>query len=863
MAKTPATQPPAQPAAQQPTSVPAVPVVPGGEAVAQVIPQIIEEELQKSYLDYAMSVIIGRALPDVRDGLKPVHRRILYAMNELSNRHNQPYKKCARIVGEVLGKYHPHGDVAVYDALVRMAQDFSLRYPIVDGQGNFGSVDGDPAAHMRYTEARLTKISDELLQDLDKDTVNMVENFDGSLKEPSVLPSKFPNLLVNGSSGIAVGMATNIPPHNLAETCAAAIALLDNPQIETMELAKLMPGPDFPTGGIIKGQTGILQYYAGGRGKLRVHSVITQEKHKDRMRLVITELPYQLNKADLVTEIADAIKDKRIDGIADIRDESDRDGMRVVLDLKKDATPEIVENQLVHTTRVQMTFGVIMLAIVDGQPKVLGLKGILEQYLLHRRVVVRRRTQYELTKAEDKAHLLEGLVIALDHIDPIITLLKGAKNTEEARAGLMGTYKLSEKQANAILEMRLSRLTGLEQTKIRDDLAATRITIEDLKDILAKEHRITAIIKEELTTLVSAYPSPRRTKIEAAAEEDLNLEDLIVPEDVVVTISQENYCKRVPVTTYRAQARGGKGITAATTKDEDAIAHLFVANTHSWLLVFTDKGRVYWTKVYTIPEGSRQSKGKPIINIVKVAPGEKVRAVIPVKEFTDDRFLFFATKNGTVKKTVLSAYGNVRQSGINAINLEQNDDLVQVLLTTGHDTIFLASKDGMAVRFSEEDVRGMGRSSTGVIGIRLTDKDEVADAIISHENQAILTVTENGYGKRTESEEYRHINRGGKGVINIMTNDRNGHVVAVRSVEETKDVMLISKSGITIRTPATGISVIGRNTQGVRLMNLKAGDKVVACTVLDHEEDVEPVSETPAATNETTAAPTDDKPKDA
>jgi len=807
-----------------------------------IIPRIIEDELKQSYLDYSMSVIIGRALPDIRDGLKPVHRRILFAMHDLNMRHNQPYKKSARIVGEVLGKYHPHGDQSVYDALVRMAQDFSMRQPLIDGQGNFGNIDGDPPAAMRYTEARLSKISDELLQDLDKETVEMTENFDGSLKEPTVMPAKFPNLLINGSSGIAVGMATNIPPHNLREVCEAAIMVLDQPDIDTLELAKVMPGPDFPTGGIIQGRAGILQYYGGGRGKLRVRAVIRQEKKGERNRLIVTEIPYQLSKSDLITEIADAVKEKKIEGISDIRDESDRDGMRIVIEIKRDASPEIVENQLVHHTRMQVTFGVIMLAIVEGQPKVLGLKAIIEHYIQHRKVMVKRRTQFDLTKAEDKAHLLEGLVIALDHIDPIVTLIKAAKNTEEARTGLIEKYGLSEKQANAILEMRLSRLTGLEQSKIRKDLDDTRILISDLKEILGSEQRIKSIIKNELTQLSETYKSERRTQIIDGGEDAKDLEDLIEPEDVVVTISSENYCKRLPVNTYRAQGRGGKGITAATVKEEDAVEHLFIANTHAWLMVFTDKGKVYWTKVYNIPEGSRQSKGKPIINIVKVQPGEKVRAVIPVKEFSDDKYLLFCTKNGIAKKTVLSAYGNVREGGIIALNLEEGDDLISVLLTTGNDTVFIASANGNAVRFSEQDIRPTGRSSTGVIGIRLEEKDKVVGAIITHDTHTVLTITENGYGKRTEAGEYRHINRGGKGVINIITSDRNGKVVAIRDVIDDQDIMLISKNGITIRTPASGISVIGRNTQGVRIMNLKDGDKVVACTVVQPENE-EPTPE--------------------
>ena len=808
-----------------------------------IIQRVIEDELKTSYLDYAMSVIVGRALPDAKDGLKPVHRRILYAMNDLGVRHNQQYKKSARIVGDCMGKYHPHGDAAIYDSLVRMAQEFSLRYPLIDGQGNFGSVDGDPPAHMRYTEARLAKISDEMLQDLDKETVAMVDNFDGSMQEPSVLPAKLPNLLVNGSAGIAVGMATNIPPHNLHEVCAAIVALVDKPDIDTYELAKLMPGPDFPTGGIIQGRTGILQYYGSGRGKLRVKSVISREVVKERTKLVITEIPYQLSKSDLITEIADGVKEKKIEGISDIRDESDRDGMRIVIELKKDASPDVVENTLLHHTRVQVTFGVIMLALIDGQPKVLGIKKILEQYIVHRKNVVRKRTEFDLKKAEEKEHLLEGMVIALNNLDAIIMLLKKAKNTDDARTHLVGQYSLSERQANAILEMKLSKLTGLEQTKIRDDLAATKIIITDLRDILANEPRIIKLIKQELKELSETYKSERRTKILDGEDENINMEDLIEPEDVVVTISGQNYCKRLPVHTYRSQNRGGKGITAATTKDDDSIRHLLIANTHSWLLVFTDKGKIYWTKVYNVPEGSRQSKGKPIINVVKVQPTEKVRAVIPVKEFSDDKYLLFVTRNGLLKKTMLSAYGNVRDTGIIALNLEENDDLVTVLLTSGQDTVFIASADGMAVRCSEEDVRPTGRNSTGVIGIRLEKDDAVVDAVLSRDVETILTITENGYGKRTGTDEYRHISRGGKGVINIMTSERNGRVVAVKSVTEDKDIMIISKNGITIRTPASGINVIGRNTQGVKLMNMKNDDKVVACTIIEQDNGVTEIEE--------------------
>jgi DNA gyrase subunit A len=804
-------------------------------AQSTLIAQPIEEELERSYLDYAMSVIVGRALPDVRDGLKPVHRRILYAMSDLAMRYNQPYKKCARIVGEVLGKYHPHGDASVYDALVRMGQDFSMRMPLVDGQGNFGSLDGDPPAAMRYTEARLARVADEMLQDLDKETVAMTENFDGSLKEPTVLPAKLPNLLVNGSSGIAVGMATNIPPHNLVEVAKAAIAYVKNPEIEVADLAKIMPGPDFPTGGIVRGRMGILQYYSSGRGRLRVRARLEREQKGNKQRLIIKEIPYMVSKADLVTEIAQGVKDKKLEGISDILDESDRDGMRVVLELKTGATVEVVENLLYHHTRCQSTFGVITVCIVDGRPRTLPLKEVLEQHVQHRRQIVRKRTQFDLTKALEKEHLLEGLVIALANIDAIVAFLKATKNTDAARSGLMEEYKLSEKQASAILEMRLARLTGLEQEKIRTDLAETRSLIASLREILASEQRILDIIVHELGELVNAYPSPRRTQIVEAEDEEVDMEDLIEPEDVVVTVSDDGYCKRVPLATYRAQRRGGKGIVAATTKEEDFVSHIFVANTHAWLLVFTDAGKVYWTKVYSVPEGSRQGKGKPIVNIVQLGAGERVRALIPVREFSDDKYLLFVTRSGLLKKTVLSAYGNVRQNGIIALNLEQGDALIDVLLTSGSDTVFIASRDGMAVRCSENDVRPMGRTSTGVIGIRLEQGDAVVDALISHENATILTVTEHGYGKRTEAQEYRHIARGGKGVINILTSERNGKVVAVKAVREGEDIMLISRSGITIRTPVADVRVIGRNTQGVRLMQLRADDAVVACAVVAQE----------------------------
>ena len=810
---------------------------------AKILNDPIEQEMQKSYLDYAMSVIVGRALPDVRDGLKPVHRRILYAMADLGMRHSSPYKKSARIVGEVLGKYHPHGDQSVYDALVRMAQEFSLRYPLVDGQGNFGSIDGDSPAAMRYTEARLAKIADEILEDIEKETVEFGPNFDGSLEEPLVLPSKLPNMLVNGATGIAVGMATSIPPHNLTEVADATIHLIDHPECAIADLFDRIKGPDFPTGGIIAGRSGITHAYATGRGRILLKSVITEETKGGKERFVVTEIPYMVNKAELVEEIADRVKEKVIEGISDLRDESDREGMRIVIELKKDASADIVLNGLLKHTRLQMTFSIIMLGLVKNQPKVLTLKEMLEEHIHHRQSVVRKRTAYDLKKARERAHILEGLKIALERIDPIVKLIKEAKTPQIAREQLSASYSLSEIQATAILDMKLQKITGLEREKLLEELRDLQRQIVEYERILADEREILKIIKQELVVLREKFGDVRKTRIDAAETEEIDVEDLIEPEDVVVTISKENYCKRVPVATYRAQGRGGRGITAATTKEEDFIEHLFIANTHDWLLVFTDKGKIYWTKVYKMPEGSRQSKGKPIINIVKTAPGEKVRAVIPVKEFSNDKYLLFATKQGLLKKTVLSAYENVREGGIIATNLEDDDDLVTVLLTSGHDTIFLASAHGMAIRCSEEDVRATGRNSTGVIGIRLEEKDEVVDAIISHEDETILTITENGYGKRTAPEEYRHISRGGKGVINIITSERNGEVVAVRSVRGDADLMLISKSGITIRTPVTGVSVIGRNTQGVRLMKLADGDAVNACAIVEHENGAESAME--------------------
>ncbi|MBN1792202.1 DNA gyrase subunit A [Candidatus Woesearchaeota archaeon] len=784
--------------------------------------------MRASYLDYAMSVIIGRALPDVRDGLKPVHRRILYAMNDMGIKHNTPFKKCARIVGEVLGKYHPHGDTAVYDSLVRMAQDFSLRYPLIKGQGNFGSVDGDNAAAMRYTEAKLARISDEMLTDIEKETVPFVENFDGSLKEPIVLPSKLPNLLINGSSGIAVGMATNIPPHNVKEVCKAVVKIIDNPEVDIKDLLEVVRGPDFPTGGIICGRNGITEAYLYGRGSIDVKGKIEVEDRKDRQNLIITEIPYQVNKSQLIEQMAEGVNNKVIEGVSDIRDESDRNGMRIVLELKRGANNEVVKNQLLKHTRLQTSFGAIMIALVDNQPKTMNLKTILVHFLNHRRIVVRKKTEYDLRKAEEKAHLLEGLLIALAHLDPVIALIKSSKDPVLAKKGLMDRYKLTEVQSQAILDMRLQRLTGLEQQKIRDEHKSLVELIRKLKSILSDEKEILSIIKGEMHDLSEKYGDERRTEIDESAGDALDFEDLIKPEDCVITVSQEGYVKRQSLDVYKTQKRGGRGVIGATTKEEDVIEHLFVANTHDYVLVFTDKGRVHWLKGYQFPEAARQSKGRPIINLIRVEAGEKVQAIIPVKEFSDKEYLCFATRKGLIKKTLLSEYGNPRQGGIIAINLNDGDAVIEVVKTGGGEQIFMASKNGQAVKFSEEDVRSVGRASQGVRGIRLDGKDEVIGMIIAKDDKAVLTVTSNGYGKRSSFEEYRFITRGGKGVRNIICSERNGPVVSVRSVNDEDEVMLVSKNGIMIRVPAANISVIGRNTQGVRIMKLEPNDKVVA-----------------------------------
>ena len=800
----------------------------------RIVMQTIEDEMKRSYLDYAMSVIVGRALPDVRDGLKPVHRRILYAMNELSNTYNKPYKKCARIVGEVLGKYHPHGDVAVYDSLVRMAQEFSLRYPLVQGQGNFGSIDGDSAAAMRYTEARLSKISDEMLQDIEKETVDFSPNFDGTLKEPLVMPSKFPNLFVNGSSGIAVGMATNIPPHNITEMCTAVVATVDNPEITTEQLLEIVKGPDFPTGAEIVGRRGIIEAYNTGRGTIRIRSVIDIEEKKDRKKLVVKEIPYQMNKSQLIEQIAELVKDKKISDISDLRDESDRDGVRIVFELKKDANPEIVKNLLYNYTRLQDSYGINVVALVGNEPKLLSLKSYLVNYIQHRIDVVRKRCTFDLRKAEERAHILEGLKIALKNIDEIVELIKNSKNADEdAKQKLMDRFSLSEAQSNAILEMKIRRLAMLEQEKINDEHKELILQIAELKDILGSDIRIRHIITDEMKEIISTYGKNdvRKTKIVNVADEDSDfvVEDLIPDEPVIITISHSGYIKRLPIETYKVQNRGGKGVIASDVKEGDYIENLIVAKTHSYLLIITNKGQLYWLKVYRIPDASRQSMGKAIVNLLELDADEKVNSIIPVRDFDDKHYLVMTTKYGTIKKTNLIEFSNPRKGGIAAISLDEDnkDSLVNTVLTDGTKNIMLATRHGIAARFNEEDIRPTGRTSQGVIGIRLEKDDYVIGMIIAEESHNILTLTENGYGKKTAVSEYRLINRGGKGVRNILCSERNGSVEAILSVMDDDEVVFISKKGILIRTSCSQISTVGRSTQGVRLMKLSSSDKAV------------------------------------
>jgi len=805
----------------------------------RIVPVPIEEEMKKSYIDYAMSVIVGRALPDIRDGLKPVHRRILYAMKELSLEHNKPYKKSARIVGEVLGKYHPHGDMAVYDSLVRMVQEFSMRYPLVDGQGNFGSIDGDSAAAMRYTEARMAAITREMLVDIEKETVDWAPNFDESLYEPRILPAALPNLLINGSSGIAVGMATNIPPHNLSELIDGIVLLIDNPETPLKELMKKIPGPDFPTGGIICGKEGIKKAYEAGRSPIKVRAKAGIEQQKGgKESIVITEIPYQVNKTNVIESIANLVQDKRVEGISDVRDESDKDGMRLVIDLKRDANSQVILNQLYKRTQLETTFGIIFLSLVDNQPRVLSLKHMLELFIEHRQEIIARRTKFDLRKAQERAHILEGLKICLSSLDKVIKIIRRSKNTPEAREALMDNFGLSEAQAQAILEMQLQRLTALEREKIEKEYLELIKRINALKAILADPKKVLAIIKEELLSLQKKYGDERRTQIVAKVEE-LEIEDLIAEEDVVITISHAGYIKRLPVSAYRKQRRGGKGVTGAAMKDEDFIEHLFVASTHDYLLIFTDKGRAYWLKVYEIPQAGRTAKGKAIVNLLQLSSGENIAALIQVKEFAEGKFLIMATANGQIKKTDLMAYSHPRKGGINAITIKEKDKLISCKLTEGDSEVFIATREGKAIRFSEKDVRDMGRTASGVRGISLAKKDFVIGMELVKKDATLLTVTENGFGKRTPMDEYRAQSRGGKGIINIKTTKTNGLVVGLNAVTDKDEVMLITSSGMIVRCPIKDIRTTGRSTQGVRLMRLGNKDKVVAVARLAAKEEEE------------------------
>jgi len=792
-----------------------------------IVQRVIEDEMKQSYLDYSMSVIVGRALPDARDGLKPVHRRVLFTMWENGLMHNKPFKKSANVVGNCMAKYHPHGDAAIYDTLVRLAQSFSMRCPLVDGQGNFGSIDGDNAAAMRYTEARLTELAEEMLHDIDKRTVKFAQNFDNSAKEPSVLPSKLPNLLVNGSSGIAVGMATNIPPHNLREVVDGVIKQIENQNISIEELMQLIKGPDFPTGALICGNNGILNAYKTGRGKIVVRAKTKVEETGGRQSLIVTEIPYMVNKAEMVMQIADLVKDKKISGISDIRDESDKDGVRIVVELKKETNPDVLLNQLYQHSRLQTTFGVIMLALVNNIPRVLNLKELIQSYIEHRKDVVRKRTLFDLNKAQQSAHILEGIIIALQSIDNTIKIVKESRTVDEARAALISGFNLSEQQATAILEMRLQRLTSLEQEKIRQEHSDLIKLIEKLKSILENPQKILDIIKNELLELKQKYGNERRTELAGTELTELDMEDLVESEDMVITITHSGYIKRLPLNTYRQQRRGGRGLIATTTREEDIVKDVFIANTHSYILFFTNKGKVYWLKVYSLPEASRQAMGKAIINLLSLEENEKVTAYIPVKSFDSENYLVMTTKKGIVKKTNSAAYSRPRNSGIISISLNQNDELIDVSMTDGSKEIILATRKGIAVRFNENDARPIGRSAQGVRGIRLKENDEVVGMVVADDEKTLLTVTENGYGKRTKVSDYRLISRGGLGVRNIICSERNGNVVSISSVTDDDEIILISKNGIVIRMPVKQISIIGRNTQGVRLMKLEQNDKVV------------------------------------
>ncbi len=807
-----------------------------GEIITdRIIKLNIEDEMKTSYIDYAMSVIVGRALPDVRDGLKPVHRRILFGMQEQGMTRDKPYKKSARIVGDVMGKYHPHGDAAIYDTMVRMAQDFNLRYPLADGQGNFGSIDGDSAAAMRYTEVRMDRIAEEMLADIDKKTVDFIPNYDGSLEEPTVLPSKLPNLLVNGSTGIAVGMATNMAPHNLNEIVDAVNMTIDDPDVEIQDLMGVVKGPDFPTGAYIFGSSGIRSAYQTGRGIVKMRAKTHIEENKNKEKIIIDEVPYQVNKARLIENIAELVKEKKIAGITDLRDESDRDGIRVVIELGRGTNSDVVLNQLYKHTQMESSFGIINLALVDGQPQVLNLKELIVHFIDHRVVVITRRSQFELEKARKRAHILEGLQIALDHIDQVITLIRASKTVEEARIGLMSNFDLSEEQAKAILEMRLQKLTGLEREKIDNEHKELLETIKGLLELLADRAKILKLIKEELADIKQRYGDARRSQIIEGGV-DLEDEDLIPVEDVVVTISNSGYIKRMPIDTYTQQRRGGRGVIGMDTKEADFVEDLFVASTHDYILFFTDRGRVHWLKVYEIPDASRQSRGKAIINLIEVDNSENVTAQIPVKTFDQGHNLIMATRCGVVNKTDLSAFKNPRRGGIIAIKLDDGDELQTVKLTDGSMDIIIGTRHGKAIRFSETDVRATGRGSRGVRGIRLVSDNYVVGMDIVRDDATLLTITENGFGKRTEFSEYRNINRGGQGVITIISSIRNGLVVDVKAVDESDELMVTTSGGIIIRVPVSDIRIQGRNTQGVKIMNVHGGDKVMGVARVVRED---------------------------
>ncbi len=843
------------------------------EFAKQVLPVALEGEMRESYLAYAMSVIVGRALPDVRDGLKPVHRRVLFAMNVLSNDYNKPYKKSARVVGDVIGKYHPHGDSAVYDTIVRMAQSFSLRYPLVDGQGNFGSIDGDAAAAMRYTEIRMAKIAHDLLADLDKETVDFGENYDGTEQIPEVLPTQIPNLLVNGSSGIAVGMATNIPPHNLNEVVSGAIALLGNPDLDVDNLMEYIHGPDFPTAGIINGRAGIVQAYRTGRGRIyvRARAEVLEDEKTGKQTIIVTEIPYQLNKARLIEKIAELVKEKKIEGISELRDESDKDGLRIVIELRKGEMGDVVLNNLYAQTAMQSVFGINMVALVDGQPKLLNLKEMLDAFLRHRREVVSRRTVYLLRKARERGHVLEGLAVALANIDAVIELIKTSPSAAEAKEkllarswksesvlsmlgevgsdacrpegldeqyGLRGNeYYLSPEQAQAILELRLHRLTGLEHEKLINDYKELLKQIADYLDILQNRERLLSVVREELEAVQQEYGDERRTEI-VESQQDLTTEDLITEEDRVVTISQSGYAKTQPLTDYTAQRRGGMGKSAASVKDEDFVEHLLIANTHTTLLCFTSAGKVFWLKVYMIPVASRTSRGKPIVNLLPLEEGERITSMLPVTEYSEEHFVFMATANGTVKKTELTSFARQRSVGLRAIELDEGDHLVGTAITDGNCDVMLVSSSGKAIRFAESDVRPMGRTARGVRGIKLAKGARMISLIIPDDEKQILTVSENGYGKRTESGDFPVYGRGGQGVIGMQASERNGAVVGAVQVEESDEIMLISNKGTLVRTRVEEVSVQGRNTQGVRLIRLKEGEKLVGLERVDEPEEV-------------------------